>query len=148
MLFDMLTVSSADFVSSNTETALTMISPSISSFPIIKMPFLVISVSGDVPMTDHLTSEIYSPLYNFVTCESKKDTVLKKPAKLTFYANTFVSTKNNKVLVKDNETSEERLIDCTKNSSEYKQLLSDLPYFKEGDPVKLQTKQRDKKLLM
>lgn len=60
----------------------------------------------------------------------------------TFYANTFVSTKNNKVLVKDDETSEERLVDCSKKSSDYKQLLSDLPYFKEGDPVKLQTKQR------
>ncbi len=34
--------------------------------------------------------EIYSPLYNFVTCESKKDTVLKKPAKLILNEGLYV----------------------------------------------------------
>jgi len=34
--------------------------------------------------------EIYSPLYNFVTCESKKDTVLKTPAKLILNEGLYV----------------------------------------------------------
>lgn len=34
--------------------------------------------------------EIYSPLYNFVTCESKKDMVLKKPAKLILNEGLYV----------------------------------------------------------
>ena len=34
--------------------------------------------------------EIYSPLYNFVTCESKLDTVLKKPAKLLLNEGLYV----------------------------------------------------------
>ena len=34
--------------------------------------------------------EIYSPLYNFVTCESKKDTVLKSPAKLILNEGLYV----------------------------------------------------------
>lgn len=62
--------------------------------------------------------------------------------KATFYANTFVTTHSNKVLLKDSSTDEERLIDCTKGGQDTKQLLSDLPYFKEGDPVKIQTVQR------
>ena len=60
----------------------------------------------------------------------------------TFYANTFVATHSKKVLLKDASTEEERLIDCTKSNQDTKQLLSDLPYFKEGDPVKVQTVQR------
>ncbi len=38
--------------------------------------------------------EIYSPLYNFVTCESKKDTVLKKPAKLILNEGLYVLNEN------------------------------------------------------
>ena len=34
--------------------------------------------------------EVYSPLYNFVTCESKKDSVLKKPAKLILNEGLYV----------------------------------------------------------
>ena len=34
--------------------------------------------------------EIRSPLYNFVTCESKKDMVLKKPAKLILNEGLYV----------------------------------------------------------
>ena len=34
--------------------------------------------------------EIYSPLYNFVTCESKKDSVLRKPAKLILNEGLYV----------------------------------------------------------
>ena len=61
----------------------------------------------------------------------------------TFYANTFVTTHSKKVLLKDSSTEEERLIDCTKgNSQDVKQLISDLPYFKEGDPIKVKTTQR------
>lgn len=46
-------------------------------------------------MREHLIKlkngeEIYSPLYNFVTCESKKDTVLKKPAKLILNEGLYV----------------------------------------------------------
>ena len=46
-------------------------------------------------MKEHLIKlkqgeEIYSPLYNFVTCESKKDTVLKKPAKLILNEGLYV----------------------------------------------------------
>lgn len=46
-------------------------------------------------MKEHLISlkegkEIYSPLYNFVTCESKKDTVLKSPAKLILNEGLYV----------------------------------------------------------
>ncbi len=46
-------------------------------------------------MREHLLKlkngeEIYSPLYNFVTCESKKDTVLKKPAKLILNEGLYV----------------------------------------------------------
>ena len=50
----------------------------------------------DIPlMKEHLIKlkqgqEIYSPLYNFVTCESKKDTVLKKPAKLILNEGLYV----------------------------------------------------------
>ena len=58
-----------------------------------------------------------------------------------YYENTFVSTKDNKMLVTDNETGEERLIDCAK-SKDSKQLLSDLPYFKAGDPVKVRPAKR------
>ena len=35
-------------------------------------------------------NEIYAPLYDFVTCESKKDTVLKKPAKLILNEGLYV----------------------------------------------------------
>ena len=38
--------------------------------------------------------EIYSPLYNFVTCESKKDVVLKKPAKLILNEGLYVLNEN------------------------------------------------------
>lgn len=46
-------------------------------------------------MKEHLIKlkageEIYCPLYNFVTCESKKDTVLKKPAKLVLNEGLYV----------------------------------------------------------
>ena len=46
-------------------------------------------------MKEHLIKlnqgeQIYSPLYNFVTCESKKDTVLKKPAKLILNEGLYV----------------------------------------------------------
>ena len=46
-------------------------------------------------MKEHLMKlkageEIYSPLYNFVTCESKKDTVLRKPAKLVLNEGLYV----------------------------------------------------------
>ncbi|MBR3605361.1 MAG: hypothetical protein IKL52_04965 [Candidatus Gastranaerophilales bacterium] len=46
-------------------------------------------------MREHLLKlkegqDIYSPLYNFVTCESKKDTVLKKPAKLILNEGLYV----------------------------------------------------------
>lgn len=46
-------------------------------------------------MREHLLKlkdgqEIYSPLYNFVTCESKKDTVLRKPAKLILNEGLYV----------------------------------------------------------
>ncbi len=50
-------------------------------------------------MKEHLTKlkqgkEIYSPLYNFVTCESKKDVVLKKPAKLILNEGLYVLNEN------------------------------------------------------
>ncbi|MBR6298538.1 MAG: hypothetical protein IKR34_04775 [Candidatus Gastranaerophilales bacterium] len=38
--------------------------------------------------------EIYSPAYNFVTCESKKDAVLKKPAKLILNEGLYVLNDN------------------------------------------------------
>ncbi len=46
-------------------------------------------------MKEHLINlkagkEIYSPLYNFVTCESKKNEVLKKPAKLILNEGLYV----------------------------------------------------------
>ena len=46
-------------------------------------------------MKEHLIKlkegkEIYSPAYNFVTCESKKDMVLKKPAKLILNEGLYV----------------------------------------------------------
>ncbi len=46
-------------------------------------------------MKEHLIKlkngeEIHSPLYNFVTCESKKDTVLKTPAKLILNEGLYV----------------------------------------------------------
>ncbi len=46
-------------------------------------------------MREHLINlklgkEIYSPLYNFVTCESKKDSILKKPAKLVLNEGLYV----------------------------------------------------------
>lgn len=46
-------------------------------------------------MREHLIKlknkeEIYSPLYNFITCESKKDAILKKPAKLILNEGLYV----------------------------------------------------------
>ena len=46
-------------------------------------------------MREHLIKlkngeEIYSPAYNFVTCESKKDKILKKPAKLILNEGLYV----------------------------------------------------------
>ena len=46
-------------------------------------------------MREHLIrlkkgEKIYSPLYNFVTCESKKDSVLKNPAKLILNEGLYV----------------------------------------------------------
>ena len=46
-------------------------------------------------MKEHLISlkegkEIYSPLYDFVTCVSKKDSILKKPAKLILNEGLYV----------------------------------------------------------
>ena len=46
-------------------------------------------------MREHLIKlkngeEIFCPLYNFVTCESKKDTILKKPAKLILNEGLYV----------------------------------------------------------
>ena len=46
-------------------------------------------------MREHLIKlkngeEVYSPLYNFITCESKKDTVLKRPAKLILNEGLYV----------------------------------------------------------
>ena len=55
----------------------------------------------------------------------------------TAYMNTFAKTDNKKMLVKDNASSEERLIDYSKSTNETKQILSDLPYFQEGDPIKV-----------
>ncbi len=51
------------------------------------------------------------------------------------YKNSVVMVKNNKVLMKDDSSNEERLIDCTKKNSKYPKLLEDLPYFHEGDPI-------------
>ena len=58
------------------------------------------------------------------------------------YMNTFVQTANRKMLLKDGETGEERLIDYSKTTNDTKQLLSDLPYFKEGDPIKVKPNKR------
>lgn len=58
------------------------------------------------------------------------------------YMNSFVKTDNKKMLLKDAETGEERLIDYSKTTNETKQLLSDLPYFKEGDPIKVTPNKR------
>ncbi|MBR3510826.1 MAG: hypothetical protein IKN73_02085 [Alphaproteobacteria bacterium] len=52
------------------------------------------------------------------------------------YENTVIMVSHNKVLLKDNSTNEERLLDCSKKSAKYPNLISDLPYFKEGDAVK------------
>ena len=54
------------------------------------------------------------------------------------YTTTFVKAYNNKVLVKYPDTNEEYLLDFSK-SQDYKQLLSDLPYFIEGDPIDIKT---------
>ncbi len=53
----------------------------------------------------------------------------------TLHKNTVVMVKGNKVLIKDNETNDERLIDCTKKSSKHPNLQADLPYFHKEDPV-------------
>lgn len=52
------------------------------------------------------------------------------------YTNIVVMVKGNKVLMKDSETNEERLVDCSKKSAKYPDLSKDLPYFHEGDEVK------------
>lgn len=53
----------------------------------------------------------------------------------TLHNNTVSIVKNNKVLMKDSETSEERLLDCTKKDSKHPNLSKDLPYFHPGDQV-------------
>ena len=53
----------------------------------------------------------------------------------TLHKNTVVMVKNNKVLIKDAETNDERLIDCTKKSNKHPNLQADLPYFHKEDPV-------------
>ena len=52
------------------------------------------------------------------------------------YENTVVMVNKNKVLMVDKKTSEERLLDCSKKTADMPNLISDLPYFREGDVVK------------
>ena len=59
----------------------------------------------------------------------------------TTNANTFVQTyEKSKVLLKDAVSGEERMIDCAPDS----RIVSDLPYFKEGDPVTVNAINYDK----
>lgn len=57
----------------------------------------------------------------------------------TLYTTNFVKAYNNKVLVKYPDTNEEYLLDCSKSNQDIKQMLSDLPYFIEGDPIQIET---------
>ena len=79
-------------------------------------------------------------LKNFVNMGNFKVLVIALFAGLTLgacktYKNSVVMVKNNKVLMKDDSSNEERLVDCTKKNSKYPKLLEDLPYFHEGDPI-------------
>ena len=59
-----------------------------------------------------------------------------------YYPNTVTAVyDNNKLLVK-NEANEERLVDCSNKTKETAQLMQDLPYFKEGDQIKLKPIQK------
>ena len=52
------------------------------------------------------------------------------------YVNHVSMVHNNKVLMVDAQTNEERLVDCSKKDANAPNLQADLPYFKAGDELK------------
>ena len=53
------------------------------------------------------------------------------------YINTVTNVFDGKKILVENADGEERLIDCSKKTSQTEQLLKDIPYFKKGDQIKL-----------
>lgn len=53
------------------------------------------------------------------------------------YLNTVTNVFDGKKILVENADGEERLIDCSKKTSQTEQLLKDIPYFKKGDQIKL-----------
>ena len=57
------------------------------------------------------------------------------------YLNTVTGVYDGKKILMENTEGEERMIDCSKKTAQTEQLLKDIPYFEEGDQIKLkQTK--------
>lgn len=57
------------------------------------------------------------------------------------YLNTVTDVFDGKKILMENAEGEERMIDCSKKTSQTEQLLKDIPYFQAGDQIKLkQTK--------
>lgn len=53
------------------------------------------------------------------------------------YTNTVMDIFDNKKILVENAEGEERMIDCSKKTSQTEQLLKDIPYFEKGDQIKL-----------
>lgn len=53
------------------------------------------------------------------------------------YLNTVTNVFDGKKILLENAEGEERMIDCSKKTSQTDQLLKDIPYFEIGDQIKL-----------
>lgn len=53
------------------------------------------------------------------------------------YLNTVTNVFDGKKILMENAEGEERMIDCSKKTSQTDQLLKDIPYFEIGDQIKL-----------
>lgn len=53
------------------------------------------------------------------------------------YLNTVTDVFDGKKILMENAEGEERMIDCSKKTSQTDQLLKDIPYFEIGDQIKL-----------
>ncbi|MFQ6696219.1 MAG: hypothetical protein ACLRFP_02740 [Alphaproteobacteria bacterium] len=53
------------------------------------------------------------------------------------YINTVTNVYDGKKILMENAEGEERMIDCSKKTTQTEQLLKDIPYFHYGDQIKL-----------
>ena len=53
------------------------------------------------------------------------------------YLNTVTNVFDGTKILMENAEGEERMIDCSKKTAQTEQLLKDIPYFRQGDQIKL-----------